>query len=55
MFSLAKKYDRYVERLYSYNFFGANCNGFDAGLVAANGTRRPAYSVFRDRLKSFTR
>ena len=55
MFSLAKKYDRYVERLYSYNFFGANCRGFDAGLVAANGTRRPAYSVFRDRLKSFTR
>jgi hypothetical protein len=55
MFSLARKYDSYVERLYSYNFFGANCRGFDAGLVAANGTRRPAYSVFRSKLGSFTR
>ena len=55
MFKLAKKYDSYVERLYSYNFFGANCNGFDAGLVASNGTRRPAYDVFRVQLRSFTR
>ncbi len=55
MFRLARKYDRYLERLYAYNFYGANCNGFDAGLVAADGSRRPAYGVFRARLRSFTR
>ncbi len=55
MFSLAKQFDRYVERLYSYNWFGAGCRGFDAGLVAADGTRRPAYDVFRARLRTFTR
>lgn len=55
MFRLAKKYDRYVERLYNYNFFGADCRGFDAGLITAGGARRPAYDVFRARLRSFTR
>lgn len=55
MFRLARKYDRHLERLYSYNFYGADCRGFDAGLVSASGTRRPAYGVFRARLRSFTR
>lgn len=55
MFRLARRYDRYVERLYAYNFFGAGCRGFDAGLVEADGTPRPAYAVFRSRLASFTR
>ena len=48
MFTLAKKYDRYVERLYSYNFFGI-ANGtecglrcpFDGGLVDPYGSPRP--------------
>jgi hypothetical protein len=55
MFRLAKRFDRYIERLYAYNFFGANCRGFDAGLISANGAKRPAYDVFRARLRSFTR
>jgi hypothetical protein len=55
MFTLARRYDRYLERLYSYNFFGAGCNGFDAGLVEADGRLRPAYGVFRQKLSSFTR
>ncbi|MGZ4270021.1 MAG: hypothetical protein ACXVSX_12505 [Solirubrobacteraceae bacterium] len=55
MFRLAKKYDRYVERLYAYNFFGADCRGFDAGLVTATGRPRPAYGVFRAHIRSFTR
>jgi hypothetical protein len=55
MFSLARKYDRYVDRLYAYNWTGADCNGFDAGLTGAGGTPRPAYSVFKSKLSSFLR
>jgi hypothetical protein len=55
MFTLARRYDRYLERLYTYNFFGAGCQGFDAGLVEANGIPRSAYSVFKRKLGSFTR
>jgi hypothetical protein len=55
MFGLARRYDRYIDRLYAYNFFGAGCQGFDAGLVEADGTPRPAYHVFRAKLRSFTR
>ena len=55
MFRLARRYDRYVQRLYSYNWFGSNCRGFDAGLTNADGTLRPGYAVFRGRLRGFTR
>ena len=55
MFTLAKKFRRDVDRLYSYNWFGANCQGFDAGLVNADGSLRPAYSTFKSRARSFTR
>ncbi len=55
MFDTARRLDRNIERLYTYNWIGANCNGFDAGLVEANGTLRPAYAVFRSRLRSFQR
>jgi hypothetical protein len=55
MFRLAHRYDRYLERLYAYNFFGADCRGFDAGLVASNGAPRRAYWVFKQRLRSFVR
>jgi hypothetical protein len=55
MFTMIKKYDKNVERLYSYNWFGNDCVGFDAGLVDANGKPRPAYNVFRTGLNSAQR
>ena len=58
MFDMIKKYDKDVERLYSYNWFGAGaqgCDGFDAGLVEQDGGLRPAYAVFKSGLKNATR
>jgi hypothetical protein len=55
MFTMIKKYDKNIERLYSYNWFGNDCDGFDAGLVERNGTTRPAYAAFKNGLKSATR
>src|SRR6185312_14042471 len=55
MFHLARLFRRYVTRLYTYNWYGSDCNGFDAGLVRANGARRPAYYAFRKSLGSFIR
>jgi hypothetical protein len=52
MFTMIKAYDKDVERLYSYNWFGAGCDGFDAGLVEANGTPRAAYATFKSNLKN---
>jgi len=54
MFALAKKFDRHIERLYSYNWTGADCAvRFDAGLVFANGQPRSHYAVFQSNLKNF--
>jgi Glycosyl hydrolase catalytic core len=58
MFDMIKAYDRDVERLYAYNWFGTDnggCDGFDAGLVEADGDLRPAYASFKKGLKSATR
>ena len=56
MFDMLKTYDKDVERLYSYNWFGAGCNSqFDAGLVEENGELRPAYTAFKKGLKNTTR
>jgi len=58
MFTMIKTYDKDVERLYSYNWFGTGnggCDGFDAGLVEANGTVRPAYATFKSGLRRTTR
>lgn len=55
MFHLARQFRRSVTRLYAYNWYGSDCNGFDAGLVRANGSRRPAYYAFRKSIRSFTR
>lgn len=52
MFSLAKKYDRDVERLYSYNWYGIDCVGFDAGLVNQDGSPRRAYATFKSGLRN---
>jgi hypothetical protein len=63
MFSLASRFRRSgVQRVYSYNWFGAETSNscgrlclFDAGLVDPDGTPRPAYDVFRSKLRSFSR
>ena len=55
MFDMLKTYDRDVERLYSYNWFGAGCEMFDAGLVEADGTPRPAYTTFKNGLRNTRR
>jgi hypothetical protein len=62
MFSYASRYrTRGVQRVYSYNWFGAVNGGcghacpFDAGLVDPDGTPRPVYDVFRAKLRSYSR
>ena len=63
MFTYASRYKaRGVQRVYSYNFFGietgTGCGstcGFDAGLVAADGTPRPVFTVFKQKLRAFSR
>ena len=58
MFTLAKRFDRYIDRLYTYNWTGiADCDEarFDAGLINADGTARPAFAVFKRNLANFQR
>ena len=62
MFTFASRYkSRGVQRVYSYNWFGAINGGcgsscmFDAGLVDPDGTLRPVYNVFRSRLAGYSR
>ena len=56
MFDLIKKYDKNIERLYSYNYFGNGCTpAFDGGLVEADGTPRAAYNTFKSQLKNTSR
>jgi len=58
MFTLAKRYDRYFDRLYSYNWTPSpDCDAslFDGGLINPNGSTRPAYDVFKKNIKSFQR
>lgn len=56
MFDLIKKYDKNIERLYSYNWFGNGCTpAFDGGLVEADGTPRAAYKTFKSQLKNTQR
>ena len=58
MFTLAKRYARYIQRLYTYNWTpSADCevSDFDGGLVNLDGSTRPAYDVFKTNLASFRR
>jgi hypothetical protein len=63
MFTYASRYrSRGVQRVYSYNFFGIEsgtaCGGgcrFDAGLLDAAGTPRPAFFTFKRKLASYSR
>jgi hypothetical protein len=53
MFKLAKRYRQRIKRLYIYNWKQpAGDNRFDAGLVRADGTARPAYSTVRKQLRT---
>jgi hypothetical protein len=53
MFDLIKKYDKNIERLYTYNWFGNGCTpAFDGGLVEANGATRPALATFKSGIKN---
>jgi hypothetical protein len=54
MFDLAKRFKSNVKRVYNYNYYGTDCSTrFDAGLVNANGSPRPAYNVFKTNLAKF--
>ncbi len=58
MFTLAKRYARYVTRLYTYNWSPSpDCAAsvFDGGLVNPDGSTRPAYAVFKRNLRNFKR
>ncbi len=63
MFTYASRYrKRGVQRVYSYNFFGIETSSacgsrcrFDAGLVNADGSPRPVFSVFKKKLGSYSR
>jgi hypothetical protein len=62
MFTFATRFKiKGVERVYSYNFFGLEDGGcgltcrFDAGLVDADGTPRPAFTTFKQRAAAFSR
>jgi hypothetical protein len=56
MFKLTKRFRRDIQRLYIYNFTGADCLGrFDAGIVRGNGTPRPAYREVRRQMRNFKR
>jgi hypothetical protein len=63
MFTFASRYkSRGVQRVYSYNYFGiengTSCGSrcrFDAGLVDPDGTPRPVFTVFKQKLASYSR
>jgi hypothetical protein len=56
MFTISKKYDRYVDRLYAYSYWGNDCEErFDAGLVNADGSVRPGYTAFQKGIKNYRR
>jgi hypothetical protein len=55
MFKLAKKFRHNITRLYAFSWTGNNCQGFDAGLVRADGSTRPGYRTFKSKARTFTR
>jgi hypothetical protein len=55
MFKLARKFRHTITRLYAFSWTGNNCQGFDAGLVRADGSTRPGYRTFKSKARSFTR
>jgi hypothetical protein len=57
MFALAKRYQHYIQRLYTYNWTPSDVceeSEFDGGLVNVDGSVRPAYNVFKSSLRGFS-
>ena len=52
-FKVARTYDASVTRLYTYNWKGDDCRGFDTGLTRADGSLREGYFSFRKQLDHF--
>lgn len=65
MFQQMRTYDRYLDRLYFYNWFGQDCkqgtrngepfNAFDSGIVEADGTPRDGYYEFLRKARDYRR
>ncbi len=59
MFSLAKRFRKFIRRLYTYNWTPTptcdDATRFDAGIVNPDGSPRPAYHVIKSRLRGFNR
>jgi len=58
MFTLAKRYRRYIQRLYTYNWSPSPVcaeSEFDGGLINSDGSLRPAFAVFKRNLAGFRR
>lgn len=68
MFRQMRTYDRYLDRLYFYNWYGTDCrydpsrggpnqrfNLFDAGIVESDGTPRDGYYEFLRRARDYRR
>lgn len=59
MFTLAKRFKKFVRRLYIYNWTPTPVcvqeTRFDSGVVNPDGTARPAYNVIKSRLSDFKR
>jgi hypothetical protein len=55
MFALAKKYRKRIKRLYIYHWIqSSSAPRFDAGLLRADGTARPAYNTVKKQLGTST-
>lgn len=65
MFQQMRTYDRYLDRLYFYNWFGQDCrsgtrngepfNVFDSGIVESDGTPRDGYYEFLRKARDYRR
>jgi len=51
LLSLSERYHR-IARIYHYEWQGATGAGWDSGLIARNGSSRPAYAVLLDWMHS---